>query len=257
MAHFAFAGSYLRFSHLVTTQYRHVQTGDAAAFLAAVIDTAASREITLLRGTMLWRAQLGHAYRIADEFEDLVIKIPWPHPLDRMKPLPDRAMEGRANPKGICYLYLATLREVAQLEVRPPLGSTNSVGQFELIDDVRLIDCSRNVPDEDPMVSSIGPEPDEVTRDRVVWGCIDRAFSNPVNRSDDTADYAPTQVIAEQVKLAGYHGLMYRSAFHSEDGRNVVLFAPDLAKLKSCHLFTPTEVKFTFDEQDGYFVRDP
>lgn len=40
-----------------------------------------------------------------------------------MKPLSNSASEGRANPKGIPYLYVATDKETAMSEVRPSLGA--------------------------------------------------------------------------------------------------------------------------------------
>ena len=48
-----------------------------------------------------------------------------------MKPLGGRATDGRANPRGIPCLYLATTKETAMSEVRPWIGSYVSAGQFE------------------------------------------------------------------------------------------------------------------------------
>lgn len=55
-----------------------------------------------------------------------------------MKPLRDKASEGRANPKGIPYLYLATTKEAPMSEVRPWIGSDISVGQFKLISQLQF-----------------------------------------------------------------------------------------------------------------------
>ncbi|MFZ0569740.1 MAG: RES domain-containing protein [Rhodomicrobium sp.] len=40
-----------------------------------------------------------------------------------MKPIPNWLSEGRANPRGIPYLYLASTRDTALAEVRPWIGS--------------------------------------------------------------------------------------------------------------------------------------
>ncbi len=61
-----------------------------------------------------------------------------------MKPLRDRTREGRANPKGIPYLYLATHEDVAMAEVRPWIGSNISLGRFLTTRDLCLVDCSRS-----------------------------------------------------------------------------------------------------------------
>jgi hypothetical protein len=85
------------------------------------------------------------------------------------------------------------------------------------------------------------PPPDE--RERSVWTDIDLAFAEPVNRSDDVADYAPTQIIAELFKREQYDGIKYRSAL-SDTGHNVALFDITTAELHptSCTLFAPTEI---------------
>ena len=53
-----------------------------------------------------------------------------PHPPERMKPLAGWAREGRADLKGILYLYLAAAKDPALAEVRPRLGSMISLGVF-------------------------------------------------------------------------------------------------------------------------------
>jgi hypothetical protein len=93
-------------------------------------------------GFVLWRAQLGHEYR-EEKQGDEVFEIEAAYSPARMKPLPDKAYDGRANPKGIPCLYLATRKETALSEVRPWIGSYVSVGQFKILRDVELIDCSR------------------------------------------------------------------------------------------------------------------
>ena len=59
-------------------------------------------------------------------------------------------------------------------------------------------------------------------RTLAVWRDIDRAFSEPVTDSDDHADYATTQLIAELFRKNGFDGIAYRSALGQ--GHNVALF---------------------------------
>jgi hypothetical protein len=129
-----------------------------------------------------------------------------------MKPRADRASEGRTNPKGIPVLHVATDQYTALVEVRPWLGSYVSIAQFHLKRDVRVIDCSQG---------SAGPSAEEV--ERSVWSDINQAFAAPVDRQDDVADYAPTQVIAELFRRERYGGVKYRSAL-SKRGHNIALF---------------------------------
>lgn len=54
-------------------------------------------------------------------------EIPCAYSPDRMTPRRNIASEGRANPKGLPCLYLATDKETAMSEVRPWINSTISI----------------------------------------------------------------------------------------------------------------------------------
>ena len=59
-----------------------------------------------------------------------------------------------------------------------------------------------------------------------VWSAINEAFSRPVTRSDDVAEYAPTQLLAEAFRTRlGRDGRLYGSNLGK--GKNIALF--DLA----------------------------
>lgn len=173
-------------------------------FLRAVADTCKARLASFSQGAEFWRAQVGHDWTIDADGR----RISGPHPEARMRPWQDRAYEGRVNAKGIPCLYLATTREVAMSEVRPWIGSTLSVARFSLGRDVTVVDCSKYHGLDAPNVDS---DVDEVNES--VWSHIDYAFSRPVTRSDNTAEYAATQIIAEVFRSEGYDGVIYKSAF--------------------------------------------
>jgi hypothetical protein len=172
------------------------------------------------------------------------------YPPERMKPLPDRASEGRANAKGIPCLYLSTRKETAMSEVRPWIGSRISVGQFKLLRDIEIIDCSRR-PSDYPFHDG-EPEPEQ--REEVIWSCIDRAFAEPTTRNDDTGDYAATQIIAELFKDAGFGGVAYKSNF-GKDGYNIALFDIGAAELINLQLHTVEAIGFKFSDEQR-FIRE-
>jgi len=196
--------------------------------LEALLTTSVARQEVIASGSKLWRAQLGHDWYPADRLSGE--KQPAPLDIKRMKPLRGRAREGRANPKGIPYLYLATHQDTAMAEVRPWIGSHVSIAQFILKRDVQVVNCVTH--DHRIMVYSREPEPEE--RERAVWQDIDRAFSQPVISGDDTADYAPTQIIAEFLRAKRLDGVAYGSSLGL--GHNVVLFDVKLAALVNCEL---------------------
>jgi hypothetical protein len=138
-------------------------------------------------------------------------------------------------------------------EVRPWIGSYVSVGQFKTVHELAVIDCARQH-DGFPFHWE---EPDPAARTDAVWIHIDRAFAEPMTRADDSADYAPTQILAELFKRAGLDGVVYRSNF-GKDGFNIALFDPNAADLINCGLFQADEMRLTFKEADDfYFVREP
>ncbi|MBM0202940.1 RES family NAD+ phosphorylase [Micromonospora sp. STR1s_5] len=158
-----------------------------------------------------------------------------------MKPLQDRAYEGRVNPKGIPCLYFATTREVAMSEVRPWIGSVISVARFRTEREVVVVDCSvSHLEEELPP----GPGNDEEV-ERTVWSQIDQSFSTPVTRSDNTAEYAATQILSELFRSCGYDGILYKSAFSAE-GRNVALFDLDCATQIDCTLYEVRNATYDF-----------
>lgn len=201
-------------------------------------------------GQLFWRAQLGHEWRPMNSDSD--DKIPCAYPRDRMKPLPGKAPDGRANPRGIPYLYLASSKETAMSEVRPWIGSYVSVGQFRTRRELSVVDCGRQH-DGSPLFLD---EPEPEARTNAVWTHIDRAFAEPMTRSDDSADYAPTQILAELFKRAGLNGVIYRSNFG--EGFNIALFDPNDADLINCGLYETEKMQPLFKEADPfYFVTEP
>ena len=178
----------------------------------------------------LWRAQPGHDWRPFHEDGRYIGKIPAAHPPKRMKPPEDRATEGRANPKGIPVLYLATQPQTAMSEVRPGLGSLVSCAQFKTVRPLKIVDFSVYHGRETVFHFS---EPDPPQKEKSVWIQIDRAFSEPTTFGDNTADYVPTQMIAELFKSERYDGIAYKSTF-DDDGYNVALF--DLADCRADRL---------------------
>lgn len=234
--------SYWAFSHEVRHGGRYIHSADVKDFLFNVLKTSKERVRDIKIGSVFWRSQLG-GEEIAEESA--------PFSPERMKPVQYAASEGRANPRGIPYLYLATDKETAMSEVRPWLGSNISVGQFKTAKDLRLIDCS--VHHAKGFVFYI-EEPGENEKELAVWAHIDGAFSEPVTMSDKSSDYVPTQIIAELFKSEGFDGVVYKSAL--SDGFNVVLFDINAANIVNCFLYEAKEIKFSFSEcANPYFIR--
>jgi RES domain-containing protein len=102
-----------------------------------------------------------------------------------MKPLPDQASGGRANPKGLPYLYVATDRDTAVAEVRPWVGAFVSVAQMALARRLVVTDFSK----EKQRLIAYGAEPSAMERQSAVRRDMNAAFCKPVTPSDLVAEY--------------------------------------------------------------------
>lgn len=241
--------SYANFSGTVRRQWRYVFHEDVTTFLATLLFTSRERVETIPKASVLWRAQLGNDCYPEDVGGGQIEEMPCPFPPQRMKPLLDRAREGRANPKGIPYLYLATHDKTAVSEVRPWVGVYVSLAQLRTTRELRILNCTT----EDNSLVIYFSEPSADERERAVWRDVDLAFAEPVTRTDDYGEYVPTQIIAEFFRKQGFDGLAYRSSLGP--GHNVVLFDLAGADVINCSLVEIKAVDLRFDQvANPYFT---
>lgn len=220
-----------------------------------------NRFVELKKTTTLWRAQLGGApYKpppyVLTEKDGNKVEVRWreflePHNCKRMTPRPGKAKEGRINPKGIPCLYTATDPRTALSEMKPMIGSYLTLAEFSTERDLRIVDFA-----SEPIALAGPPTDDQM--DSLVWEDVNDAFSEPATDSDDIADYASTQIVAELFRRAGYDGIRYKSRcieFESQQppgsperldesqavthsgGRNIALFDLASAKFKTSRLY--------------------
>jgi hypothetical protein len=236
---------YWDFEQAVKWQARYLRSIDSDEFLNTVLETAKKRINTIPAKGRVWRAQDGHSWEPVYVLgEDEPDQIPAPHPAKRMKPEKYRAMEQRANPKGIPYLYVSTNSDTAVAEVRPWVGSLVSVWRFTVRRKLRIVNCTLHKTDNSIYV---GREPSAAVREERVWSEIDKAFARPITRMDDIPDYVPTQVIAELFKMHNYDGIAYASSLGP--GHNIALFDLDAADPVEPQLYEVKDVKFTVEKR--------
>lgn len=246
--------AYWDFANSVQFNFRYFHNALTNHFLTDVLSSCSSRETRITPDRHYWRARLGPVRdenaRVDIDDEIRTFGANRPYPSDQMKPKAGNwQSEGRANPRGISYLYLATNLNTALAEVRPYIGSDVSVGEFAVTRILTLIDCSKN---HSGGLGSIASS----TREEGFWTAIDRAFAKPVGRDDDVKDYIPTQILSEFFRSHGYDGIQYKSLLDDE-GRNVALFSPNDASLLSCSLFSVTHVRYDYTDNECTYRTDP
>ena len=208
---FAYWNSYTRFSRQVRRQNRYVWGAEVTAFLDTVLGTVGKREGILKEGAVFFRAQLGVDWQERKDDEgNWIGEDVWAHGSSRMMPLADRAKEGRANSVGIPVLYMGSCAETAVSEVRPWIGQEVSLSRCKLLRPLKTLDLTLGHGKSSYFSAGFGVfldtvKPTAKEKEKAVWIDIDNAFSRPVRLTDDQADYAPTQILAE---LFRSHGMM-------------------------------------------------
>ena len=241
---FASWRSFQEFERRVKQERRYAWNDKIKAFLDTVLATCKNRSLNIGAGENFVRAQceVEHRPTYQDGFE--IGTEPQGCGAARMVPRANRATEGRANPAGIPVLYLSVNSQTAIAEVRPLVGAEVTLAEFVVCRDLKALDLTQG--HERSPLPPIGSEKASAKRkEHLVWTDIDKAFSRPVTRADDLADYAPTQILAETFRNAGYDALIFRSQF-GDDGWNVALFdVSDARPVASSPVrVTDIEVKF-------------
>ena len=140
-------------------------------------------------------------------------------PEEMRKPPTERTTEGRANPQGISYLYLASNSDTAISEKRPQLKDSITVGEFKVNDEINVVDLSQ------PQIGTPFKWGDKLEFVLKIQGfliMLGFILSKPVDRNKTSLEYLPTQYLCEFIKDQDFHGVLYNSFLG--DGYNVVLF---------------------------------
>jgi len=234
--------SYDSFAISVKKKNRYIYNKSVNDFIQAVIDTCKSREGKIPEGSRLYRAQLGCIDRPVIQDGEHIDDEDWPYPPKRMIPIKGKSSEGRANPRGITYLYLSNDKDVACAEVRPWKGATVSLAFLKVKKDLKVVDCTKDINKSKRMRIYI-KEPEPEIREKIIWRDINNSFSMPVNPNDPETEYVPTQIIAEIFKKQGFDGIAYTSSL-IETGLNFVLFDINDVEMTSCWLTKTKEIRF-------------
>jgi len=132
--------------------------------------------------------------------------------------------DGRANPRGIPYLYLCKEKETTFYETRALYLDELSVGVFKVVDreTINLVDFT-----ETPSLYSGIGNMEEYVKSILLKREISTDLSKPLRRYDSVLEYIPTQFICEYIRVNnGADGIIFNSSLHL-GGKNMVLFNPD------------------------------
>jgi len=232
-------------------QWRYARDETSIAFLEAVTSSCESRTEHISSGTPLWRAQEGCNWRPEFYEGEHITDVPAPLDPERMKPLRDQASEGRANPKGIPFLYTTTHKETAIAEVRPWIGAFVTVAIFTVQRPLRIVNCTFK---DSKLPLFYLEEPTPAETEAANWRAIDEAFSRPVTVSDRFADYVPTQILAEEFRRHGFDGLAYHSSLGA--GHNIAIFDPNSVEVSNSRVCRVGSLSIVAEDVTGPYQRN-
>lgn len=147
------------------------------------------------------------------------------YPIERMGAPPnDKAKSGRANPKGISYLYVADQVKTTLYETRASLLDYVTVGKFRLKEDINVVNLRGDT--YDPMYLVDNDDLEDFVKHLPFIRKLEIELSKPNRKNDKELDYLPTQYISEFIKSIGYDGVLYNSSLFKE-GYNLAIFNSD------------------------------
>lgn len=144
----------------------------------------------------------------------------------------EKASAGRANAPGISCLYLASDVDTTIHEVRAGAFDFISVGKFELLEDIIVVDL-KSIDKISPFLEDLDYLEHAINKEHL--NKINAEMGKALRRSDSPLDYVPTQYISDFIKgiehdgQAEYAGIEYNSTMFPE-GFNLAIFYPDLFK---------------------------
>ncbi len=136
------------------------------------------------------------------------------------KPPADKTTPGRANPKGIPYLYLATTVETTIYESRSTFLDYITIAEFRLLEKLKVVSL-RGITSISPFV--FGDQLEKYISHQKYLVRLETELSRPVRRFDKELDYLPSQYLCEYVKSLDYDAIEYGSSLKT-GGINLAVF---------------------------------
>ncbi len=132
----------------------------------------------------------------------------------------------RANAEAQYAIYLAEAEHTAVAEIRQPLGSMVSLGEFAVSCNLTVVDLCLTIAPPNPFVTNTLSWILDLT---LLLRGIAELMSKPAQTPDD---YFRTQLLANIARAVGYDGVRYPSALNPAE-RNLVLFSPNAVQPQS------------------------
>lgn len=171
-------------------------------FLATNEIAASQSRKTIHKGQIMYRARIYDGddaeIRARDAVEGAFNGYDYENSF--VPPIAQKVSDGRVNPSGIVYLYLAASVNGAVVEVSPKIGEWVSVAKVKFFEDTFVFDFGHD------MISGF-----PICQDRSDWlmdflSAMDDRFRKPHRKEND---YLFCQYVSEFLKNYGYDGIRF------------------------------------------------
>lgn len=152
------------------------------------------------------------------------------------------ASPGRANPKGISYLYTADKIETVIAELRPYKSALISIVEINAKQNLNLVSLNVQKNIISPLQFS-GSLLEGVETIQLLSKLV-TDLSKPVAPENSEIDYLPTQFLAELIKSEGYDGFIFKSALGHGD--NIVIFNEENVERISMEYYEVNMISYNF-----------
>jgi len=155
----------------------------------------------------------------------------------------EKSLNGRLNPRGISYLYLASSEDIAIKEVRARMHDSVTIGSFELLKKIEIIDLTKIDKFSPFLGNALGFDYEKYAVNNEHLRNIAKEFLIPTKRNDSFLTYLPSQYIAEFIKSKGKKGIKYESTMDNK-GYNLVIFEEELLECKQVNSYEIVDVHY-------------
>jgi RES domain-containing protein len=156
------------------------------------------------------------------------------------KPPKKSVLNGRANPIGIPYLYVASTIETAIAEIRGNKGEYVTVAEFKMQSKLELADLREPKSTISPFELNEENELELIYKNMPFLTLLGNELSKPIIPREANLEYLSSQYLCELIKQLGFHGIIYKSSV--ADGNNYVIFNDSKLKAEKVEQHQITDV---------------
>ncbi|WP_028393977.1 RES domain-containing protein [Bacillus cihuensis] len=164
------------------------------------------------------------------------------HIIDNMGAPPNEiASPGRANPRGISYLYASPQRKTCVAELRPYKSAVITLVEMTAKRQLKFVSLNTGRALISPF--QFNGNLLEATETLSLYQKLVFELSKPVSPDNSEIDYLPTQYLSELIKNEGFDGFMFKSSLGPGD--NYVIFNEKNVDLNSVEFCKIDEIQYT------------